>query len=1243
MKLVVTPTGLAVVHKMRQLLVLLALLLWGHRVIAQYTPAELTSVPSPSAASLGRFGEVPVSFFTGVANIEVPLYTLQEQGITVPIALRYHASGFRPDQHPGWVGQGWALEAGGVINRIVHDQTDENVAGNGGATGLLFNSNTVRNSHLSSLTEDEQFSFVNAGEGFDTEPDEFNFRVGSYSGSFYWDINTTNWRVKCDKPVTIVALDQTSTGINLLNVPFDPPGEAVGLIQSGGYTPTIRGFILTAEDGTRYTFGNSTNAIEYSVGLFRQLTDRWVANAWYLAKIEKTNGVVVSFAYNPGEFIAQYYKQETQSYVDANTAYWSCTQTVGMSFAYGAEDERSYTGTLIRPTYLATITSDHTKLTFNTIISTELQVKPIPYTTSPPPTAYFYNFYNFRYSQDYPTYGRPPTSWRFLPFLQPGGKRITEDADLLTSVDNLKWRELQTILIERTGGSAIRSIFFKYNNNINERLTLQEVQETGRPAYRFDYNIAAKGYPALPGYMSDNTDHWGFYNNRPIASVQRADYFITREPAKDTVSVLLGILNRITYPTGGVTDFRFEPHTYAQQLDTLRSKLIGPLGGGIQAQAGGVRLRATKSYDLSDIANGIYKEYFYVSNYNAKAINPRNTLPSSGILGGQSQYRYNRKFEGNFHSLKINTRQVAWTCQSVLTGSLNSKGSHIGYSEVVEKRRDGSYTRYKYSNFGPGNFDESGKYLMGTWASQAPYTSAEQVRGNLLAEQVYNSQEQLVKEQNIAYSTINEGPEYVDAVNTAGINFPQCRQGYPFPGNFYIGSLSYYKVKTSSVLPTAITTTLYDTNGRNGVTTTSTTDYNTYRLAVTKTETNSNNETLRTIYRYPFDIKDINNSVPAQPFVDPTTSALSAMTAKNMIGFPIETVTSRNGFITNATVQTYLLNGVNNNIVPYQSFSLETAQPLSQYRNTTANPLVIAGGIPQMRLKATYTQYDAKGNLLGLLKEGGATTSYLWSYQNSLPSAKVENALPNEIFHSSFEDDKMVSDAVPDAANTWYSPGAYLKFEATPSDRPSTRSVAHTGRLAGALYTSTPGEQAHAFSPTLTIAKRALATKYVLSGWIYTNGAQASIWVFPNLPSARRSDGTMDYYQGFSNTARPDLYPLYLNTTPDQAGKWVYFEKEVDVPGDATLLTFRLTNFWSAASNSTITTNGAGVWFDDIRLHPAGAQMTTYTHQPGVGATSTSDVNNRPTFYEYDALERLTLVRDQDGNILKQLDYHYQH
>jgi len=62
---------------------------------------------------------------------------------------------------------------------------------------------------------------------------------------------------------------------------------------------------------------------------------------------------------------------------------------------------------------------------------------------------------------------------------------------------------------------------------------------------------------------------------------------------------------------------------------------------------------------------------------------------------------------------------------------------------------------------------------------------------------------------------------------------------------------------------------------------------------------------------------------------------------------------------------------------------------------------------------------------------------------------------------------------------------------------------------------------------------------------------------------------------------------------------------------------------------------------DELRLYPSTAQMTTYTYNPGIGISAQCDVNNRVTYYFYDGLGRLHHVKDQDGNIIKTIDYHY--
>lgn len=86
-------------------------------------------------------------------------------------------------------------------------------------------------------------------------------------------------------------------------------------------------------------------------------------------------------------------------------------------------------------------------------------------------------------------------------------------------------------------------------------------------------------------------------------------------------------------------------------------------------------------------------------------------------------------------------------------------------------------------------------------------------------------------------------------------------------------------------------------------------------------------------------------------------------------------------------------------------------------------------------------------------------------------------------------------------------------------------------------------------------------------------------------------------------------------------GSWTYYEHEV--------------------TGTSITVSGSN-YIDELRLYPKGAQMTTYTFSPLVGMTSQCDATNRIIYYEYDSFNRLKIMRDEDGKILKRVDYKYQ-
>jgi hypothetical protein len=236
----------------------------------------------------------------------------------------------------------------------------------------------------------------------------------------------------------------------------------------------------------------------------------------------------------------------------------------------------------------------------------------------------------------------------------------------------------------------------------------------------------------------------------------------------------------------------------------------------------------------------------------------------------------------------------------------------------------------------------------------------------------------------------------------------------------------------------------------------------------------------------------------------------------------------------------------------------------------------------------TYNQYDAKANLLEQQKVNDVKNSYLWGYNGSYPIAEAINASYNEIFFDGFEE-----------ANTWNSITAL----------DNTRS--HTGRYSARIDNPGPGEYFCHSVKWLTISLTA-PTKYKYSGWVYSNGPSVEILLF------MKRNGETGYY-------------TYVDAVATSiTGKWVYIEKEYTVPSDVTQLNIRIDN------NSPGT-----VWYDDIRLHPSVARMTTYTYAPLIGMTSVSDLNNRVSYYEYDQLNRLKLIRDNDRNVIKKFCYNY--
>src|SRR5438093_12256708 len=73
---------------------------------------------------------------------------------------------------------------------------------------------------------------------------------------------------------------------------------------------------------------------------------------------------------------------------------------------------------------------------------------------------------------------------------------------------------------------------------------------------------------------------------------------------------------------------------------------------------------------------------------------------------------------------------------------------------------------------------------------------------------------------------------------------------------------------------------------------------------------------------------------------------------------------------------------------------------------------------------------------------------------------------------------------------------------------------------------------------------------------------------------------------------------------------------------------------------NSISVAGTGI-IDELRLYPEESQMTTFTYAPLVGITSQCDASDHITYFEYDGFGRLSLLRNEDGNILRKYCYNY--
>lgn len=448
------------------------------------------TLPSPQVASLGKFGEVPVSYFTGVPSIGIHLYTVTQGNLSLPISVNYHSSGIRVAELASWVGLGWSLDAGGMISRTVVGIRDET-----SQYGWL----NMNSTQLSLVAQKEVADGIR-----DSEPDMFNFNIGGYSGKFVFPLQAG-----------------TSNSIE----PMIIPRQDIKITRIGTGTD-LQGFKVILPDGTVYYFGqySTTSAVETSRPL-PQSTE--VKTGWYLLRIESHDQKHwINFSYATEKYHYPYPASAEYYYVSQNSPCFSTgsygvkylsiyNSPVNYNYIEGKRlTEISNSGGTQTVTFVATVErSDlESDLSYKTNRLERIEIRN---------GSSHGNRYDFSY-----TYMTSPS----------------DQYDI--------------------GNGTTSSSWYK-------RLRLESIQEKSLNGtmsinpWSFTYHGSSG---SLPHRLSYAVDHWGFYNGQTsngqypvnVPPTQVGSYYYgSSNRDSDEGSMKNGVLEKVTYPTLGFTEYSF--------------------------------------------------------------------------------------------------------------------------------------------------------------------------------------------------------------------------------------------------------------------------------------------------------------------------------------------------------------------------------------------------------------------------------------------------------------------------------------------------------------------------------------------------------------------------------------------------------------------------------------------------------------------------------------------------------------
>lgn len=834
--------------------------------------------PSPVAATFTIYGDYPVSYNTGVPDIQIPLHTLQHGDINVPVTLKYHIGSAKPNPYgieTSNIGYGWILEAGGIVTRTVMGKQDE-------SGGILPSRQSTEYNEMTAADYEtlRQFS---VGQ-LDSEHDIFSYDFSGQSGNF--------------------VIDKNNAGSYAAHIfPYKPWKFkfTTGLVYSTGLITAVS---ILDDMGYNWYFSDSES-------------NNFMNTGWYLTRIESPRNRRVNFLYYPrrisvipGGGLSTSIFTVTDNFIGENTALGIVPDAPG---GQPLIDQNYQSGSFRFDTKtIREINCTSGKVVFNL------------------------NGDNARIL-DFVVYDGAGVQLKKVVFYQsafPGQK---------------EYIRLDSVVIRDADNKRFQTYSFLYNKN--------------------------------SVLNSNDVDYWGWYNG--VSGSKRLPYtefsYLFSSPRWDNGSeatrslgetdrcanpekILAQTLQKIVYPTGGTTEFIFEPNQY-----------IGATSCSNDSYGNGLRIRSIINRDAEN--NVSERTYEYQQGFMPfDRFNPAN----------YTQYSYSvNAYNNNIGSLNFGLPGFTFQRSRTFSENLNADilDNSIRYKTITEyignEYVNTGKTVYTYSYENPHQykvFDLSpGRMIV-------PEYYRNWGNGLLVNTGIYmgvpGSDYIKVKEiqyrYNIFYDTLIHNLK-VFRLSTYPTNIILGTKSFPdefdgrrltmefapsLPSPPIFGVYDYY-IQTGVFLPVTVTETEYLPEAVTNVTN----NYyeNGFRKYLSRTEVNKGGPgSLQKTFKYPYEYSE---------------PVYRAMVEKNRINNIIELTESRNES-NEKTITNYSL--WRDDITA--PVTIQTSQ-----NSRTPEDLVVFG------------DYDSYGNVLAVSKANDIVVSYIWGYNKSYPLAEIKGAYPDDV------------------------------------------------------------------------------------------------------------------------------------------------------------------------------------------------------------------------------------------------------